>query len=199
LLFWQHVWGKNRENIFFEFKFYFMKLKVLMLAAGIALLASCGPSYRTTDQTSTTVGVNVPASIQKAFTTQYPNATTVVWSSYDATVVPIVDLEMTGWPAMDQGDYVVTYMMNSDKYYSWYDSDGNWIGTAYVVNDFKTLPAAINTMLNEKYAGYSIVAVNKEMQKDRMAYEIQLKSGDSKAKLLVDENGNIIKQKTVTK
>jgi uncharacterized membrane protein YkoI len=173
-----------------------MKLKFLIVVAAMAVLASCGPSYRVSD--NTTVGVDVPASIQKAFVTQYPNATLVVWSNYDATVVPI-DWEMTGWPVMDQGDYVVSYNMNNDKYYSWYDSDGNWIGTAFVVNDYKSLPAAINTMLNDKYAGYSIVAVNKEMQKDRMAYEIQLKSGDSKAKLLVDENGNIIKQKTVTK
>jgi Protein of unknown function (DUF2874). len=174
-----------------------MKLKFLIAVAAMAVLASCGPSYRTTDET-TVVGVDVPASIQKAFVTQYPNATVVVWSNYDATVVPI-DWEMTGWPVMDQGDYVVSYTMNNDKYYSWYDSDGNWIGTAYVINDYKSLPAAINTMLNDKYAGYSIITVNKEMQKDRMAYEIQLKNGDSKAKLLVDENGNIIKQKTVTK
>jgi hypothetical protein len=165
----------------------------------MAVLASCGPSYRVTDDTTTTTDtIVVPASVKTAFTTQYPNATTVVWTTYDVNAVPI-DWELTGWPAMDNGDYVVTYMMNTDKYYSWYDSDGNWIGTAYVINDYKSLPAPINTMLNDKYAGYSIVAVNKEMQKDRMAYEIQLKSGDSKAKLLVDENGNIIKQKTVTK
>jgi hypothetical protein len=162
----------------------------------LAVLVSCGPSYRVTDQT--TVGVDVPAAVTTAFTTQYPTATTVVWSNYDATVLPI-DWELSGWPAMDQGDFVVTYNLNNDKYYSWYDSDGNWIGTAYVMNDYKSLPSAINTMLNDKYAGYSIVSVNKEMQKDRMAYEIQLKSGDSKAKLLVDENGNIIKQKMVTK
>jgi hypothetical protein len=32
-----------------------------------------------------------------------------------------------------------------------------------------------------------------------MAYEIQLKNGDAKAKVLIDDNGNIIKQKTVDK
>jgi uncharacterized membrane protein YkoI len=175
-----------------------MKVKILMLAAGMAVLASCGPSYRVTDQTTAAVTVDVPGPIQKAFTTQYPGATTVVWSAYDASLLPI-DWELSGWPEMDQGDYVVTYSISSDKYYTWYDSDANWIGTAYVVNDYKSLPAAINAMINDKYAGYTIVAVNKEMQKDRMAYEIQLKSGDSKAKLLVDENGNIIKQKTVAK
>ncbi len=173
-----------------------MKLKILMLAAGMAMLASCGPSYRVTN--GSTVTVDIPASIQTSFTTQYPTATDVIWSTYDATLLPI-DWELAGWSAMDQGDYVVRYSINNDKYYAWYDSDGNWIGTAYVVNDYKSLPSAITTMINDKFAGYTITSVNKEMQKDRMAYEIQLKSGDSKAKLLVDENGNIIKQKTVTK
>ena len=176
-----------------------MKSKILMLAAGMAVLASCGPSYRVTDnQTPVMAGVDVPVVVKTAFTTQYPTATTVVWSTYDVNALPI-DWEMSGWTAMGPGDYVVTYNLNNDKYYTWYDSDGTWIGTAYVINDYKSLPTAVNTMINDKYAGYTIVAVNKEMQKDRMAYEIQLKNGDSKAKLLVDENGNIIKQKTVTK
>jgi len=32
-----------------------------------------------------------------------------------------------------------------------------------------------------------------------MAYELQLKNGDSKIKMLVDDNGNVIKQKTIEK
>ncbi|HEV8286325.1 MAG TPA: PepSY-like domain-containing protein [Chitinophagaceae bacterium] len=173
-----------------------MKLKTLMLAASIAVLASCGPSYRVTD--GSTLVVDVPSGIQKSFTTQYPTATTVVWSTYDVNAVPI-DLELNGWPAMDEGDYVVTFNMNNDKYYAWYDANGDWIGTAYVVTDYKSLPSSINTMIVDKFPGYTITSVNREMQKDRIAYEIQLKNGDSKTKLLVDENGNIIKQKTVTK
>ena len=117
---------------------------------------------------------------------------------YDATVLPI-DWELTGWPTMDQSDYVVTFTMNGDKYYGYYDVNGDWIGTAYVITDYKSLPAGINTMISDKFPGYSIVAINSEMQKDRVAYEIQLKNGNSKAKLLVDANGNIIKQKTVNK
>jgi hypothetical protein len=54
-------------------------------------------------------------------------------------------------------------------------------------------------MISDKYPGYTITNVDRVMQKDRMAYEIQMKNGNSKSKLLVDENGNIIKQKTVTK
>jgi|ERR1051326_7413583 hypothetical protein len=173
-----------------------MKLKILMLAASIALLASCGPSYRVTD--TSTVGIDVPVVVKKTFTTAYPTATNVVWSAYDASTLPI-DWDLTGWPAMDQSDYVVVFNMNNDKYYAYYDANGDWIGTAYAVTDYKSLPSGINTMISDKYPGYTITNVDRVMQKDRMAYEIQMKNGNSKSKLLVDENGNIIKQKTVTK
>ena len=89
--------------------------------------------------------------------------------------------------------------MNGDQYYAWYDAQGNWIGSTYVLRDFKTLPAPVTAMINEKFSGYTITSVNSEMQKDKTAYEIQLKNGDNKAKIVVDANGNIIKQKTVTK
>lgn len=167
-----------------------------MVAASIAVLASCGPSYRVTN--GSTVGIDVPAGIQTTFVTAYPTAADVVWSTYDVATLPI-DWDLTGWPEMDQADYVATFMMNNDKYYAYYDANGDWIGTAYVVADYKSLPSAINTMIADKYPGYNIMTVNREMQKDKIAYEIQLKKGDSKTKLLVDENGNIIKQKTVTK
>ena len=173
-----------------------MKLKILILAASIALFASCGPSYRVTD--TSTVGIDVPVVVKKTFTTAYPTATGVVWSAYDVSTLPI-DWDLTGWPAMDQSDYVVTFNMNNDKYYAYYDVNGDWIGTAYVITDYKSLPSGINTMISDKYPGYTITTVGRVMQKDRIAYEIQMKNGNSKAKLLVDENGNIIKQKTVTK
>ena len=42
-----------------------MKLKILMLAASMALLASCGPSYRVTN--GSTVAIDVPASVRTTF------------------------------------------------------------------------------------------------------------------------------------
>src|SRR5438477_12164170 len=176
-----------------------MKLKILMLAVGIAALASCGPSYRVTDQSTVSKDtVSVPSAIRSSFATQYPTAANVTWSTYDAANVPI-DWELTGWPALDQADYVAIFDVNNDKYYAWYDSDGSWVGTTYVITDYKSLPSAINTMITEKFPGYTISSVHREMQKDHLAYEILLKNGDSKTKVLVDENGNIIKQKMVVK
>jgi len=173
-----------------------MKLKILTVAAGIAVLASCGPSYRVTDGSA--VGINVPTGVRTTFTTAYPDATDIAWATYDATTVPI-DMELTGWSDLDPSDYVAIFNMNGEKYYAYYDPSGNWIGTAYAITDYKSLPNGINTMITSKYPDFTITTVNRVMQKDRVAYEVQLKNGASKAKILVDENGNIIKEKKVTK
>ena len=183
--------GNSKPNV--------MKLRILILIVGVAVLTSCGPSYRVTDKsTVSTDTIGVPADVKSAFSTQYPTASNVIWSTYDASATPIVDWELNGWTAGD-GAYVVTYNMNNDTYYSWYTANGDWIGTAYVMNDYKSLPPAVTSMLNDKFQGYSISSVKREMKKDQMAYELQLKNGDMKAKVLVDDNGNIIKQKTVEK
>jgi len=167
-----------------------MKLKILSLLAGVAFMVSCGPSYKVT----TPVGIDVPSGTVTAFTTQYPAATNVVWSTYDVAAVPI-DWELAGWPVLDNNDYVVRFNMDNSDYYAWYDNDGNWIGTAMLVQDYKSLPTAINTMVTTDYSGYTITSVKKEFKKDNLAYELQLSNGSSKMKLLVDQNGNIIKKK----
>ena len=48
-------------------------------------------------------------------------------------------LQQSCWTVIDAGDYVVQFDMDNEKYYPWYDTNGGWIGTAYVVNDFTTL------------------------------------------------------------
>ena len=169
-----------------------MKLGIMSLVVATGLVISCGPTQYGT--TSNDTG-NVPVVITNNFERQYPSATEVVWGSYDAAVVPI-DWELTEWTVLDTDDYMVTFNSGSDKYYAWYDANGDWIGTAYAVNNYNTLPVAINTMLGNKFNGYTIEMAQKEMWKDRVAYEIKLKNGDNKTKLLVDADGNIIKQKT---
>ena len=189
-----------------------MKLRNFFILAAIIALASCKPSYKatdksrttTTDTTSTsmekptptsTTTITVPPAIQTTFTTQYPTSTNVLWSKYDTMTVVPIDWEMAGWTTMDADDYLVRFDMDNENYYAWYDSDGNWIGSAYVLKDHTQLPAAVNTVITNKYAGYSITGVNREFQKDKVAYEIEMKKDNSKVKLLVDADGNIIKEK----
>lgn len=172
-----------------------MKLKILSLATAVVLLVSCGGTHNATSTSANAAYADVPTTIQTSFTTQYPSAANVVWSGYDVALVPI-DWELTDWPVLGSNDYMVRYDLDNSKYYSWYDANGNWVGTAYVVNDHNALPSAVTTTLNSQYPGYSITSLQRESWKDHMAYEIKMENGNNKVKLLVDDNGTIIKQKT---
>lgn len=190
-----------------------MKLKnFLTIVAAAGVLVACNPSYKATDKSRSTsdstavsttdpsssasATVTVPEGTRTAFTTQYPTATNVVWANYDTQAEVPIDWEMAGWTTLDANDYLVRFDMDNESYYSWYDSDGNWIGSAYVMKDVTKLPEAVTNVINEKYPGYIVKSVNSEFQKDRMAYEVELTKTDGKAKILVDANGTIIKEKT---
>ncbi|MEP7372185.1 MAG: PepSY-like domain-containing protein [Chitinophagaceae bacterium] len=173
-----------------------MKLRDFFTIAAVLSLGACSSPYKATDTGTTTTTVSVPNNIQTSFTTQYPGSTNVVWSTYDAQVAAPIDWELAGWTSLDADDYLVRFDLDNENYYGWYDNDGNWIGSAFVMKDYTQLPAPVNTVITGKYAGYNITSVNREFKKDRIAYEIELKKDDSKVKLLVDADGNIIKEKT---
>lgn len=148
------------------------------------------------DKTSST-SVSVPAGTQTAFTTQYPGATNVVWAKHDSLAAVPIDLRMAGWKRMDAEDFLVKFDLNNENYYAWYDSDGNWVGSAYTMKDPAKLPAAVSAAVKNavktKYPGYSITNVNREFQKNKKAYEIELKKDDNTVRMLVNSDGKIIK------
>lgn len=158
--------------------------------AVMALFTACSSTYRATDS-----GVVISTDATKAFDLQYPTATNVVWSSYDPNVVILNDWELAGWTVIDADDYVVQFDMDNEKYHAWYDSNGEWIGSAIVVNDYTTLPTMVRDAINTKYPGYTISSVNKEFHKDRVAYEVVLRDGDTRQVALIDLNGIVIKSK----
>lgn len=188
-----------------------MKSRFLSLAAAVALMASCSTpqpattgttTTTTTDATGTTTqtststnaALSVPAGIQTSFTARYPTASAVTWSTYDVNTVP-VDWELTGWTVMDNSDYVARFRMDDQDYYALYDANGDWIGSYYVVSNNNSLPAAVNSLITSRFNGYTISKVQREFWGDKNAYEIKLVNGENKVKLLVDENGTILKQK----
>lgn len=167
-----------------------MKLKTLIAVAVIGLFTACSTTYRATD-----TGVVISTDAASAFDLQYPNATNITWSMYDPDVVILNDWEMAGWTVIDTDDYVVQFDMDGEKYYAWYDSNGEWIGSAYAVTNFTSLPEMVRTELNTKYPGYTITNVNKEFHRDRIAYEVVLANGDSKQVVLMDLNGVVLRSK----
>jgi len=174
-----------------------MKSKFFGIAAAIAIFAACSTPQETNtiSTTSSNPAYATPSNIQTSFTTQYPKATNVTWTAYDATLVPI-DWDLNDWVVLGPKDHAVAFDMDGERYSAWYDANGNWIGSTYAISDHAKLPAAVSTVINTKYSGYAIQKVQQEMWKDRVAYEIKLKkTDDDKVKLLVDANGNIIKEK----
>ena len=76
-----------------------------------------------------------------------------------------------------------------------YDDKNNWVGTVSRVSDYKNLPEAVNNRIASDFAGYTITSVDKENDKDRTAYEIDLTKGDDKMTVLIAENGKVLKKK----
>ena len=149
-------------------------------------------AVRTTTETNppvnTSTSIEVPEATRTSFNTKYPNATNVTWRKYEP--VNNIEWDWSGWPKLDTGDYAVSYNWDGTEYWSWYDENNNWIGTVSTVSDHASLPAAVNKTIQAQYPGYTIVSVDKENDKNRTAYEVELSKGDDKAKVLIAENGN---------
>ncbi|MEP7372189.1 MAG: hypothetical protein ABI675_02300 [Chitinophagaceae bacterium] len=138
---------------------------------------------------------SVPEATKTAFAKKYPGASNAVWSGYDSLAAVPIDLRMAGFKKMNTEDQLVKFDLDGENYYAWYDSDGNWVGSAYNMKDFTKLPAPVNTAVKNaiktRYAGYDITNVNKEFQKGKTAYEVELKKEDSKVRMLVSADGKI--------
>jgi hypothetical protein len=151
-----------------------------------------GTTTTTTTSETRTTTVIVPEKTKKSFTTRYPKASKVTWSKYhnDAPI----DWDMTGWPAIDTTDYVANFNDAGSDYWSWYNPNGDWIGTAATVPPAE-LPAPVNNSIKSNYADYEVTTVTEVIDPSRTAYEVQLGGKKGKTKILYDANGNIIKKK----
>jgi hypothetical protein len=187
-----------------------MKLKNWIFISGaLFIIGSCGESSTdpgntdtTSNSTTTTTtensnagatNVDVPATAKTNFETKYPSASNVRWGYYEP--YSDIDWEWTGWPALDTRDYSVRYNMDGNDYYSWYDQDGNWIGTTTVVSNHSSLPSPVTNAIKREFKDYTITTVNKENDKDREAYEVKLEKGSDKAVALITADGTIFKKK----
>ncbi|MEO5946606.1 MAG: PepSY-like domain-containing protein [Chitinophagaceae bacterium] len=141
-----------------------------------------------------TMTVEIPTTTRTGFEAKYPQASNVKWSYYNDNDKDM-DWEWRGWPMMDTKDYVATFNWDGSDYWAWYDQDGNWISSSTKIKDNTGLPAAVNAVITKDYSDYTIVEIDKENDKDREAYEIELNKGDEKVKLLISADGKIMKKK----
>ncbi len=143
---------------------------------------------RTEGKSVTVVAADVPEPIRTSFTTKYPKAERVEWVSY--TPVESDELEM------DDQYYYVRYNNDGADYTSWYNNRGEWVKTSTKVPGNSKLPDAVNQTINASYPGYTIVEIDKENDKDRELYEIELNKGEDKVKLKILPNGEVVKRKS---
>lgn len=184
-----------------------MKSKIMMLVTGLALGAiACNDAstgseatkdsstVTTTNTDNTRVDLDVPAPARTSFETKYPNASNVKWSRYQPEDRSA--MEPSDWNYnLDSNDYVVMFNWDNADYYAWYD-DGNWVRTSSRMADHSKLPAAVNDAIRKQFSGYEIVEVDKENDKDRTAYEVDLKKGEEdKLKITFAEDGTVLKKK----
>jgi len=166
----------------------------VLISLSITLLVSCGTTNNTSVSENAALGA--PDRIQTVFSNQYPRAKYIMWNRYNANTPTILDWEFAGWPAIDETDYTVRFTLDTFNYHAWYDGGGEWIGSAYVIRTAKALPDAVNNTLKAQFGTYQFDSAVREFKKDDEAYEIKLKNGEAnKLKLLMDGNGNILKQK----
>ncbi len=184
-----------------------MQVKNWVLASAVtAVLASCGEAGSNTnnpDSTNSTTTtekmtkrtVEVPEATRTSFEAKYPQASNVTWNYHEPADVAPIEWEWVGWPAIDTNDYVANFKVNDDDYWVWFDDGGTWIGTVAEVNNFSSLPAAVNNSIKTQFPGYKIVSVDMENDKNRTAYEIKMENGEDKMKALIAENGQVLKKK----
>ncbi|MEP6699794.1 MAG: PepSY-like domain-containing protein [Bacteroidota bacterium] len=191
-----------------------MKFKILLAIVTVVILttscrnnstdkSSSTDTVVSTTKTNTTVPEAMPAThnfpvpdkIKTSFEAKYPAVAAVNWSRYEPMTA--FDWDWSGWPKMDSSDYMVKFSMDSIDYWEWYDNDYNWVGTVSAVPDVNGLPPAVSNTVNSEFPGYTIISVNKENDKNRTAYEIQLTKGDDKMKALISESGALMKKKGV--
>jgi hypothetical protein len=185
-----------------------MQVRNWMLGtAVIAVLASCGNagssennpdstgSSSSSETKTTTKKVEVPEATRTSFEAKYPQAADVIWNYHEPVIVTPIAWEWTDWPVIDTNDYVANFKISEDDYWVWYDASGDWIATVAEVNDFSSLPAAVNNTIKTQFPGYTIKSVDKENDKNRTAYEIQMENGEDKMKALIAENGQVLKMK----
>lgn len=187
-----------------------MKMKLIGLTTIImTILISCNNAdtqtapvdtvvvkEKTNEVTTVYKTIEVAPVVQTKFIEKYPTASNVQWMRYEDVPVTDKDWALSDWAPYDTMNYAARYTIDSTSYWSWYTPQGDWISTESTIHSSE-VPAAVNKTLQSQFADYAITFVNKENYKNRTAYKIKMENGDDKMKVVIDENGKIMKQKGV--
>jgi hypothetical protein len=174
-----------------------MKYIAIPFMAALVFFAACKSTttYRATD---TPVVVVSPSAAEAAFILQYPNAQNVVWTPYVVTTVTPIDWQLVDWMTpLDANARLVHFNQDNQNYYVLYDRNGMRVASANVLTDFSVIPSAVNDVLLLRYPAYHVTALSRVTMTNGMAYEVELKKMFYTARVLVDDNGNVIDSRLI--
>ena len=122
----------------------------------------------------------IPASVQKAFQSKFPNVSGVKW-------------EME-----NKNSYEGAFSQNKKKMTATFDKDGKWMETETEIESAKLPPAVLQT-ISKQFAGYTIKESVQTATPDMaLAYEADLKKGKEILEVKFSVGGEVLK-KTVEK
>ena len=114
---------------------------------------------------------NPPASVQKAFNTQFAKASNVKWGKENAS------------------EYEAEFMLNGVKMSANFSVDGSWLETETELAT-NQIPAVVTTYIVKTYPGWEIVGVSRiETSEKAILYEADLKSGKQKKEITLTSEG----------
>ncbi len=116
----------------------------------------------------------VPEAVKTAFNKKFPAAKEVEWGQEGKTQ----------WEA--------EFDLNEKDVSANFDLQGNWKETE---TDMKVseLPAVVVKAINNQFPGYQIKDANLNETPQRVAYEIDIKKGDSKKEITISKTGKVLK------
>jgi hypothetical protein len=195
-----------------------MKLKLYVLAGVVAAItAACGSNSSdketptpidtavistdttvvSTMDTSKAIVVNVPEKTKTVFEKKYPKASNVKWEPIKAGTKD-VDGDLADEPEVEEEGHRAFFHWQGNDRKEYYDDKSNWVATVDAISDPASLPKAVTNSIKKQFDGYTITAVNRENDRNRTAYKVTLEKGSERLKVTIDENGNVLKKKTVS-
>jgi hypothetical protein len=119
--------------------------------------------------------IPVPKALSDAFAKKFPNATNVKWGKESAK------------------EYEAEFKINGKSISANFLTDGTWVETEAEITGAE-IPDMVANAVNTKHPGATLLKVYKiETAKGKTTYEAEIKSGNKKLELIINEDGKVIK------
>lgn len=117
----------------------------------------------------------VPQKVKDAFEAKFPHAKSVKWEQEE------------------KGEWEAEFKMQGVEFSANFNEDGTWMETEHELEN-GDLPKAVADRLNTDFSGFEIEEAEMVEREEGVFYEVELEKGKTETKLLVDDNGNVVRK-----